>query len=222
MWNALPTTCLRDLSYDPFCGGMHRDTHPQNAPSCLRTSNPYSSRNEIVGTTKRSIEAIEQVEARHRYWPDLRCEVHGTAKAPSIARLENVPPKSCRRGIASIVRSSPWMRGAPQSGLARLTWRISRRISGVMIHTTSNPYSSRNEIVGTTKRSIEARNLPRDLCGGKPSLGHLSDRLAANKDSFQSLLIRPSAAFQRCPEELHDDPFRSTLHPARLPARSTR
>jgi len=26
-----------------------------------------------------------------------------------------------------------WMRGAPQSGLARLIWRISRRISGVML-----------------------------------------------------------------------------------------
>src|SRR6476619_7109918 len=35
--------------------------------------------------------------ARYRHRPDLRCEVHGTAKAPSIARLENVPPKSCRR-----------------------------------------------------------------------------------------------------------------------------
>ena len=57
---------------------------------------------------------------------------------------------------------------------------------------TSNPYSSRNEIVGTTKRSIEARNLPRDLCGGKPCLGHLSDRLAANKDSV-SLIIRCAA-----------------------------
>ena len=30
-------------------------------------------------------------------------------------------------------RSSPWMRGAPQSGLARLIWRISRRLSGVML-----------------------------------------------------------------------------------------
>src|SRR3954464_6198389 len=28
------------------------------------------------------------------------------------------------------LRSSPWMRGAPQSGLARLIFRISRRISG--------------------------------------------------------------------------------------------
>ena len=31
------------------------------------------------------------------------------------------------------LRSSPWMRGAPQSGLARLISRISRRISGVTL-----------------------------------------------------------------------------------------
>src|SRR6478672_8902925 len=36
-------------------------------------------------------------QARHRCRPDLRCEVHGAAKAPSIARLENVPAKSCGR-----------------------------------------------------------------------------------------------------------------------------
>src|SRR6478752_1267323 len=40
---------------------------------------------------------MESSSSSASIWPDLRCEVHGTAKAPSIARLENVPPKSCRR-----------------------------------------------------------------------------------------------------------------------------
>src|SRR6476620_6259840 len=35
--------------------------------------------------------------ARHRWRADRRCEVHGAAQAPSIARLENVPAKSCGR-----------------------------------------------------------------------------------------------------------------------------
>src|SRR4051794_27148254 len=33
-------------------------SHRMRLRSCRRTSNPYSSRNEIVGTTNRSIEAI--------------------------------------------------------------------------------------------------------------------------------------------------------------------
>src|SRR4051794_2391068 len=36
-------------------------------------------------------------QARHRCWPDLSRQVHGVAKATSVARLENVPPQSCRR-----------------------------------------------------------------------------------------------------------------------------
>src|SRR5512133_2314015 len=35
-------------------------------------------------------------QARHRCRPDLGCQVHGTAKATTIAGLENVSPEPCR------------------------------------------------------------------------------------------------------------------------------
>src|SRR5882757_10039426 len=36
-------------------------------------------------------------QARHRYRTDQRGQVHGQAKRPAIARLEDVPSQSCRR-----------------------------------------------------------------------------------------------------------------------------
>src|SRR3954447_11105441 len=36
-------------------------------------------------------------QARHRCRADLSRQVHGAAKATSVARLENVPPQPCRR-----------------------------------------------------------------------------------------------------------------------------
>src|SRR3954452_3914728 len=36
-------------------------------------------------------------QARHRCRPDLSRQVHGAAKATSVARLDNVPPQPCRR-----------------------------------------------------------------------------------------------------------------------------
>jgi hypothetical protein len=48
-------------------------------------------------TLGRSAHPWRAPQARHRYRPDLRCEVYGAAKATSVARLEKVPPQSCRR-----------------------------------------------------------------------------------------------------------------------------
>src|SRR3954451_19099582 len=56
---ALPTACLGDLPGDPFGSRMRSaPSHRIRRRSCRRTSNPYKSRNEIVGTTNRSVEAI--------------------------------------------------------------------------------------------------------------------------------------------------------------------
>src|SRR6476646_9699396 len=47
-------------------------SHRMRLRSCRRTSNPYSSRNEIVGTTNRSIEAIPSAWFRRNVSPALR------------------------------------------------------------------------------------------------------------------------------------------------------
>ena len=71
-----------------------RPGRPSITPEIRRLIRQMSLANPLWGAPRILGEAPQ---ARHRYRPDLRCEVHGTAKAPSIARLENVPPKSCRR-----------------------------------------------------------------------------------------------------------------------------
>src|SRR3954471_4090704 len=45
----------------------------------------------------RSSHSWRASEARDRYRPDLCGQVHGQAKAPSVTRLEDIPPQSCRR-----------------------------------------------------------------------------------------------------------------------------
>src|SRR6476659_7966898 len=81
---------------------------------------PYSSRNEIVGTTNRSIAAMPSAWSRRKVFQPwdggpLRLAIY-------LATLV------CPISMPSL-RSSPWIRGAPHSGLARLISRISRRIS---------------------------------------------------------------------------------------------
>src|SRR6516164_9008883 len=83
-------------------------------------SNPYSSRNEIVGTTKMSIAAIPSAWLQRNVFHP--CEGGALLRAIYLATL--VWPIS----IPSL-RSSPWILGAPHNGLAVLISRISRRIS---------------------------------------------------------------------------------------------
>ena len=66
---------------------------PSVAPEIRRLIREMSLANPLWGAPP----SMETPQARHRCRPDLRCEVHGAAKAPSIARLENVPAKSCGR-----------------------------------------------------------------------------------------------------------------------------
>src|ERR1700746_860064 len=83
-------------------------------------SNPWSNRNEIVGTTKRSIAAIPSAWLRRNVFHP--CEGGPRLRAIYLATL--VWPTSMPS-----LRSSPWILGAPHNGLAMLISRISRRIS---------------------------------------------------------------------------------------------
>jgi hypothetical protein len=88
--------------------------------SCRRISNPYSSRNEIVGTTNRSIEAIPSAWFRRivlQPWDGGR-----------LCRAMYLATEVWPTSVPSL-RSSPWMRGAPQKGFAKLISRISCRNS---------------------------------------------------------------------------------------------
>ena len=60
----------------------------------------------IVGRTSHTRRTDQ---ARHRHWPDQRCQVHGAKKRTAVARLENVPAQSCGwyRGHGPICRSDP-------------------------------------------------------------------------------------------------------------------
>src|SRR6478609_10560611 len=71
-------------------------------------------------------------QARHQYWSDLRCQVHGAAKATSLARLENVPAESRRRdrldrpirGSDDLISAALWItRAGPRPETHPLAWR---------------------------------------------------------------------------------------------------
>src|SRR6478672_6071913 len=71
-----------------------RAGRPSVTPEIRRLIREMSLANPLWGAPR--IHA-RTPQARHRCRPDLRCEVHGAAKPTSIARLENVPAKSCGR-----------------------------------------------------------------------------------------------------------------------------
>src|SRR6476619_5482265 len=78
--------------------------------SCRRTSNPYSSRNEIVGTTNRSIEAIPSAWFRRNVLQP--CDGGRLCRAMYLAT--EVWPISMPS-----LRSSPWMRGSAPEGICQ-------------------------------------------------------------------------------------------------------
>ena len=89
-------------------------------PWC-RIKNPYSSRNEIVGTTNRSIDATPSA------W--LRRNVFHPWLGGRLPRTMYLATVVCPTSMPSL-RSSPWILGAPQSGLAMLMSRINCLTSG--------------------------------------------------------------------------------------------
>src|ERR1700737_715906 len=85
-------------------------------------SKPWSSRNEIVGTTNRSIAAIPSA------W--LRRNVLHPCEGGTLLRTIYLATLVWPTSMPSL-RSSPWILGVPHNGLATLIWRISWRISTV-------------------------------------------------------------------------------------------
>src|SRR3979490_2282172 len=85
-------------------------------------SKPKSSRNEIVGTTNRSIAAIPSA------W--LRRNVLHPCDGGTLLRTIYLATLVWPTSMPSL-RSSPWILGAPHNGLAPPIWRISWRISTV-------------------------------------------------------------------------------------------
>src|SRR3954451_2503699 len=78
----------------------------------------------MVGTTKRSIETIPSA------W--LRRNVLQPCDGGRLPHAMYLATEVWPTSMPSL-RSSPWTLGAPQSGLARLISRISRRISGATL-----------------------------------------------------------------------------------------
>jgi hypothetical protein len=91
---------------------------------CRRINKAYSSRNEIVGTITRSIDAIPSA------W--LRRNVFQPWDGGPLRRVMYLATGVWPTSMPSL-RSSPWILGAPQSGLARLISRISWRISSATL-----------------------------------------------------------------------------------------
>src|SRR5260370_40549862 len=93
--------------------------------ACRRITKAYSSRNPMVGTTRKSIAAIPAAWLRRKV-----LQVWDDGRPPLTMYLATVVSPTSMPSLSS----SPWMRGAPQSGLARLitriSWRVSREIFG--------------------------------------------------------------------------------------------
>ena len=83
-------------------------------------SSPYNSRNEIVGTTNRSIDAMPSAWLRRNVFHPW-----DGGRLPRTIYLETVVWPI----LIPSLRSSPWILGAPQNGLATLMSRINCRRS---------------------------------------------------------------------------------------------
>ena len=117
----LPAECFRQLPSDPFGRRISvTPIHRISRRSCRRISSPNRSRNDIVGTTNKSIAAMPLA------W--LWRNVFHPCDGGRLTRGMYLATVVCPTSMPSF-SSSPWIRGAPQSGLARLTSRMSRRIS---------------------------------------------------------------------------------------------
>src|SRR6266481_2320450 len=117
-----PTACFRDLICDPFCSRMSCDAKPQNLPSAVLHDQQSI---EQPKRDRRHDEHIHRsdpisVMSRNIFQP---CD--GGSRLLTIYLATLVCPTS----IPSL-SNSPWIRGAPHSGLAMLISRISLRTFG--------------------------------------------------------------------------------------------
>ena len=119
VWCALPTTCLRDLLVDPFCTrAAVTPSHRMRLRSCrgpaIRIAAGRRSSEPRKGRSRRS-----HLHGSGGTFSSLRWR----APRQAMYLATEVWPTSMPS-----LRSSPWMRGAPQRGFARLISRISSEL----------------------------------------------------------------------------------------------
>src|SRR5580704_3013884 len=117
-----PAACFRDLICDPFCGWMRCDAKPQNMSPAV----PHDQ--QSIEQAKRDCRHDEHI---HRSDP---VSVVAEERPPALGRRVSSPDHVLGHARLSDIDAeleefSPWIRGAPHSGLAMLISRISRRIS---------------------------------------------------------------------------------------------
>ena len=158
----------------PAAGLGHLPSNPLGGWIC-RHAEPHQS--DAAGAEKpKGRRAAERRASAQRTGRSTRCRRHGCEERSSSPGTA----LAFRRAMyfATLVwptsmpslSSSPWMRGAPQSGLARLMSRISRRIS-------SGTSVSRRAVWISNARTIETQhgaNEPRSQAGRWPA--HLKYR----------------------------------------------
>jgi hypothetical protein len=111
-----PPACFRDLVCDPFCGWMRCDAKPLNMSAAV----PHDQ--QSIERAKRDCRHDEHI---HRSDPrNVLQPWDGGSRRLTMYLATLVCPIS-----TPSLRSSPWIRGAPHSGLAMLISRISLRIS---------------------------------------------------------------------------------------------
>ena len=119
----IPRKSLGDLPSDPLRHRIGSDVDPDNsvfARSSRTMTKPHGSLKPMVGTTNRSMAAISGAVVATKGSPSLT----GRPASPTmyLATLDCATSKP-------ILSSSPWIRGAPQSGFSMLIRRISARRS---------------------------------------------------------------------------------------------
>src|ERR1700676_3891085 len=116
-----PTACFRDLICDPFCSGVSCDAKPQNLSSAV----PHDQRS--IEQAKRDRRQDEQIHRRDAVGMVMKKRLPALRRWPSS--LHHILRHARLADIDAELKQSPWIRGAPHSGLAMLISRISLRIS---------------------------------------------------------------------------------------------
>src|SRR5260221_6572497 len=116
-----PAESFRNLICNPFCGRMRCDAEPYDLSSAV----PHDQ--QSIEQTKRDCRHDEQI---YRSDP-IRMIAKESLPCDSGSRLLTIYLATlvCPISMPSL-SNSPWIRGAPHSGLAMLISRISLRISG--------------------------------------------------------------------------------------------
>ena len=117
----VPRKCLRYLTRNPFCGRICRDVDPDEVSAVEPNDDEGIKRLKLmVGTTNKSMAAMSGAWLRRK----MR---HPWLGGPRRL-IMYLATLDCATSSPSL-SSSPWMRGAPQSGFSMLIRRINARRS---------------------------------------------------------------------------------------------